>query len=339
MGGNDTLNAKEGNDYLDGGVGNDTLTGGNGDDYLLGGDGNDSISGDAGNDSIDGGNGDNKINGGEGIDIIITDSGNDSVDAGNGDDSVESGSGNDTVYSGGGNDTVNSGAGDDMIYGQSGNDIINSGEGNDHINNVREKSVIHAGNGNDLIDQVYDGSIFGDAGNDNISGYAGSYYGGDGNDVLTLFDSIIGGYVFLQGDAGNDILSSGLGYNHSAYAQTFIGGLDADKITTGGGKDTIRYDALTDSGVGTGNRDIITNFDTSSGAVIDLYRLSDSLTFLGMKPFDGTKGAVHLNVDAPNKQTIVQIDMNGDKMPEMEIELTGIKILAADDFILSVPKI
>ncbi|MEI6744996.1 MAG: M10 family metallopeptidase C-terminal domain-containing protein, partial [Methylococcaceae bacterium] len=80
------------------------------------------------------------------------------------------------------------------------------------------------------------------------------------------------------------------------------------------------------------------DFDTSSGDVIDLYRLSDNaLTFLGMKAFDGTKGAVHLSVDAPNQQTIVQIDMNGDKMPEMEIELTGIKILAADDFILVNP--
>jgi len=119
--------------------------------------------------------------------------------------------------------------------------------------------------------------------------------------------------------------------------ETFIGGLDADTITTGGGKDIIQYDKITDSKVGAGNRDIITDFDTSSGAVIDLYRLSDALTFLGMKPLDGTKGAVNLKVDAPNKQTIVQVDMNGDKTPEMEIELTGIKVLAVDDFVLVKP--
>jgi Ca2+-binding RTX toxin-like protein len=152
-------------------------------------------------------------------------------------------------------------------------------------------------------------------------------YGGDGDDTLTgSIESL------LQGEAGKDIL------NGDGNVQTFIGGLDADKITTGGGADIIEYDKITDSKVGAGNRDIITDFDTSSGAVIDLYRLSEkALNFLGMKPFDGTKGAVHLNVDAPNKQTIVQIDMNGDKTPEMEIELTGIKILAADDFILAKP--
>ncbi len=115
-------------------------------------------------------------------------------------------------------------------------------------------------------------------------------------------------------------------------------GLDVDTITTGGGVDIIEYDKITDSKVGAGNRDIITDFDTSSGAVIDLYRLaSNALTFLGMKAFDGTKGAIHLNVDPANKQTIVQVDMNGDKMPEMEIELTGIKILSADDFVLVKP--
>jgi hypothetical protein len=127
----------------------------------------------------------------------------------------------------------------------------------------------------------------------------------------------------VNGWEGNDVL---------------VGGLDVDVITTHIGSDFISYDTIKDSGVGTGNRDIITDFDTSSGDVIDLHRLSDALTFLGMKPLDGTKGAVNLKVDAPNKQTIVQIDMNGDKTPDMEIELTGIKLLAADDFVLSVVK-
>lgn len=58
-----------------------------------------------------------------------------------------------------------------------------------------------------------------------------------------------------------------------------------------------------------------------------------------MKAFDGTKGAVRFQPDAPHALTVVQVDMNGDKAPDMEIELTGLKFLAADDFILSAPRV
>ncbi|MDD5229619.1 MAG: calcium-binding protein, partial [Methylococcales bacterium] len=307
LGGADTLNGKEGNDYLDGGAGDDSLIGGVGDDYLLGGDGNDSISGDNGNDSIDGGNGNNVITDSNGNNFIVTGTGNDSI----------SGAGN-----------INSGAGNDDITGSpyATTNTVHGGDGNDSIR-------VHLYDDYITYSVPHDYSLlYGDAGNDMITGNVSTYqksdcslYGGDGNDTLA-------GGVYLEGDAGNDTL---IGKTASIGYETFIGGLDVDTIRTAGGKDIIEYDKITDSGVGAGNRDIITDFDTSSGAVIDLYRLLDSaLTFEGMKAFDGTKGAVRFNVDAVKSQTIVQVDMNGDKTPEMEIELTGIKILAADDFVL-----
>ncbi len=91
--------------------------------------------------------------------------------------------------------------------------------------------------------------------------------------------------------------------------------------------------ALTNSGIGTGNRDIISDFDTGSASdVMDLSSLSTSpLNYLGESPFDGTSGAVRFTAGS---QTIVQVDMNGDKTADMEIELTGFKFLMADDFLL-----
>ena len=93
--------------------------------------------------------------------------------------------------------------------------------------------------------------------------------------------------------------------------------------------------ALTNSGIGTGNRDIISDFDTGSASdVMDLSSLSTSpLNYLGESPFDGTN-AVRYTADVLSGKTIVSVDVTGDKIADMEIELTGMKYLAADDFLL-----
>jgi Ca2+-binding RTX toxin-like protein len=328
LGGNDVINAKAGNDYIDGGIGNDKLVGEAGDDYLLGGDGNDSIYGGDGDDSIDGGLGNNLIESGNGKNIIVTGDGKNTIEGGNGDDIVTTGFGDDYIRVSYGNNIVNSGNGNDDINGVG---IINAGSGNDTVSTSGKSSIAHGESGNDSMSGDADTSIYGDEGDDNLNTYYGSAYGGDGNDIISIRWSTGGG--FLQGDAGKDVLIGGGNYN-----QTFYGGLDSDTITTGGGKGIIQYYAVTDSLVGVGNRDIVTDFDTGSGAVFDLYRLSDSaLTFLGSKAFDGTKGAVRFAIDSVNKWTLVQVDMNGDSTPDMEIELTGLKVLSADDFTLVKP--
>jgi Ca2+-binding RTX toxin-like protein len=167
---------------------------------------------------------------------------------------------------------------------------------------------------------------YGGLGDDRIEGYYGSLaYGGDGND--TLFYS-----KKMFGEAGNDTLQGYYGNN-----ETFVGGLGADKITTQGGKDVVEYYTLTESGVGAGNRDIITDFDTTSGDVIDLYRLASGLSYISAKAFDGGKNQVRLDIQAANQITVVQVDTDGDKAADMEIELTGIKVLVADDFVLVKP--
>jgi hypothetical protein len=46
---------------------------------------------------------------------------------------------------------------------------------------------------------------------------------------------------------------------------------------------------------------------------------------------------VRFVVEPANKWTLVQVDMNGDNTADMEIELTGLKFLSADDFVLAQP--
>lgn len=342
LGGNDVLNGKAGDDYLDGGLDDDKLYGDVGDDYLLGGDGVDVISGGTGNDSIDGGNGNNKLTGEDGDDLIVSGVDNDSIEGGNGNDTISSGNGNDTVKGSSGNDSISTGEGNDSIVGDSGNDTIDAGAGNDKVDlsssyyssSSYGSNLIHGGDGDDYIrDYAINNDknapaqqLYGDEGSDTIIGW-GRLYGGAGNDYLE------GGWM-LNGEDGNDTL---VGYKNND-GQYFYGGAGVDRITTGAGADSIGYSLITHSGVGTGNRDIITDFDTSSGDYLSLYPLSaNPLNFLAMAEFDGSAGAVRFTPDPVNKYTLVQVDINGDKAADMEIELTGLKFLAADDFVLAKP--
>lgn len=92
--------------------------------------------------------------------------------------------------------------------------------------------------GND-IDEVGD-HLYGDAGDDQLSGYKGDDYleGGAGNDTLNGGD----GADQLLGGAGNDTLEGGAGLDllvGGAGADTLNGGSGADRLSGGAGDDTL----------------------------------------------------------------------------------------------------
>ena len=174
------------------------------------------ITGQGGNDSIDA----SKLS----IPVTITTgSGNDSILGSKAADSISSGDGNDTILSGKGNDTLLAGNGNSYIDGGAGDDIITAGSG---------ANTIHGGAGNDLIAAGTGSSdqpniLYGDAGNDTLTGGSGndSLYGGAGNDTLA-------------GQLGGDLLAGNAGTNRYEAVDGVMDILDA----RGGRNDTGLWD-------------------------------------------------------------------------------------------------
>jgi uncharacterized protein (DUF2141 family) len=157
----------------------------------------------------------------------------------------------------------------------------------------------------------------------------------------------------FRGLGGNDTLL-GLGGNDD-----LTGGLGADRQTGGLGKDTFFLTSLFDSaksqsglinGVfnaaqGSGLRDIITDFtrgqDKLNLATIDANTKiggNQAFTWRGTGNFTGVAGQLIERLYNPagtaGDKTIVYGDVNGDGKADFQIELTGLKVLAASDFAL-----
>ncbi len=232
--GDDELIGGAGDDFLYGAGGHDILRGGDGDDRLIDREGSGSFFGGAGNDRLISGDDDVMMDGGEGDDVLQAGGGNDQLHGGDGADTIHGGGGDDVIFGGAGANLIFGGDGDDRItggadgeriYGNSGTDIIHAGAGDDVIFDGGDNDLIYGEDGNDEIHVMGDGrawggdgadwmiaewgrvELFGEAGNDVLSGGwadGSRLYGGDGDDRITT--SLFDGYAF--GGAGDDVLSS-----------------------------------------------------------------------------------------------------------------------------------
>ncbi len=141
---------------------------------------------------------------------------------------------------------------------------------------------------------------------------------GSGNDALTGNEAANrlesgAGTDTLIGNGGNDIL---------------IGGTGADTLTGGAGADSFVYQSNADSSVGTG-RDVITDF-TRGADRIDVSALNAS-SFVGTSLFSGQAGQLrYVSFDGT---TIIELDSNGDRVADLQIELNGMIGLGFSDFI------
>jgi Ca2+-binding RTX toxin-like protein len=106
-------------------------------------------------------------------------------------------------------------------------------------------------------------------------------------------------------------------------------GAGADTLTGGAGKDTFLYAEKTDSGVGAGARDVITDFAKGEDK-IDLDQAGGRF-FIGNRAFSGVAGEV--SAIAGDGVTVVRVDVDGDKQTDFEIELAGLLQLDLSDFI------
>jgi len=155
--------------------------------------------------------------------------------------------------------------------------------------------------------------------------HAATVYGGAGNDT---FDASRRGDK-LYGEKGNDSIHGADG---------------ADTMSGGSGSDTFYYFLASESGVGKGKRDVITDFKRGQDKFYFHPKSDTNSAFVDAhfggktKKFDGTVGEIiyhHVNKSGTaNDRTFVRMDTDGDRRADFEIELKGLIKLTADDFIL-----
>ena len=186
-------------------------------------------------------------------------------------------------------------------------------------------------------------TYIGAEGNDTLAGSnaVDNITGGDGNDTIssgTGNDTLNGdaGDDTLNGEAGDDILNGGADddtINGGAGADTITGGTGVDTMSGGADDDTFVFATGADSGLGAGNRDVITDFEgagLAGGDVIDLSALigMGSFTFKGTDAFDGV-GQVRYALEGSN--AIVEVDIDGGGA-DFQIEISNVSLLTASDF-------
>ncbi|MDQ2104127.1 Calx-beta domain-containing protein [Azospirillum isscasi] len=333
---------------LTGTEGDDSLAGASGPDTLIGGAGNDTLSGDYGNDLIVGGAGNDTLIGGDGIDTL------------------EGGDGDDTLNGGPGGDLMTGGAGRDYFrFNRAGHidgDRITDFGANDRID-LRDVNVTFIGSaaftgsiaqpGPAQVNAVLVGSgplaetrlVFdmnGDGIGERVLILSGTHTlmampGNSG--VLIRVDDLVltgtdagetleggAGRDSLSGGAGNDSLTGGVGndtLSGDAGDDTLVGGAGTDRLTGGTGNDTFVFAADDIAG------DRITDF--TDGDRIDLSALNAA--FIGSAAFSGTGGA-QIRVSAVGepgyRNTLLDIDLNGDGQTDRSIEIAGEHVLQAD---------
>ncbi len=190
------------------------------------------------------------------------------------------------------------------------------------------KSLWYAGGtwkamgGNDTVNgSTGADTIYGDAGDDRLTGNAGNdmLVGGDGADILS------GGY-------GRDLLNGGAG---------------RDYMTGGSDRDIFDFNSVHETGKTASSRDVITDFKSGEDK-LDLSTIDASTRSSGDQAFrfiaatggsfSGAAGELRYfredRSGTSSDRTIVYGDVNGDKIADFQIELSGLKALTAGDFLL-----
>ena len=150
-----------------------------------------------------------------------------------------------------------------------------------------------------------------------------------GNDLLTGSASA----DTLNGGAGNDTIL-GLAGN-----DTLTGGIGVDNLTGGTDADNFNYNSVNESGIGAGNRDIITDFLSGTDR-IDLSGIdanaslagNQAFTMINTLAFSGVAG--QLRYSAVGTDTVMEGDVDGNGVADFEIQLTGIHTFVPADLVL-----
>jgi hypothetical protein len=200
-----------------------------------------------------------------------------------------------------------------VIVGNLLNNRLSGAGGNDSLSGGAGEDALRGDGGNDTLE--------GQGGDDTLLGGAGvdSLYGGDDDDLLL-------------GGAGNDRLYGGDGRD------TLIGGTGRDLLIGGADADTFLFRSITESPAGATARDSIVGFEAGLD-VIDLTRIdantlvtgNQAFTWRGTAAFTGVAGQLRVQTGA---NSVLQGDVNGDRVADFEVQLNGIANISVNDILL-----
>jgi serralysin len=332
------LLGNRGNDDLDGGAGDDTLRGGVNDDVLKGGAGADRLFGDEGRDIMTGGAGADLF--AYGASGVSTAAARDMItDFTRGEDKLDLAAAGATRFIAG---AAFSGVAGEVRAFQSGSvTLVELDRDGDRAAELQiELTGLLT-----LADADFIGlggtvtppppppppvtTLTGTAANDRLTGTSAitRIEGLAGDDVLIAGTAAQA--VTLDGGDGLDTLDGG------SFSDVLLGGAGADRLTGAGGVDRLTGGAgadrflFTAAGHSTvGSRDVVTDFAAGEDR-IDL-DTAGGRRFVGAGTFFGTVGEVR--AIAANGATLVEVDTDGDRDADLQIELTGAVALTAANF-------
>lgn len=333
----DRLFGNNGRNTLRGEAGNDSLAGLNDDDVLVGGAGNDTLSGGEGDDLLDGGIGSDTIDGGTVSDIdTVTFAGLEggvSLKLGNGSangfaSSIRTVGGvavsdTDTLRN---IDNVVGTDFADQIEGNTGRNVLDGGLGDDSFVFTFGGDRLDGGGGTDSLS--FAPPITGATFTRNLTIDLASSVRVEGSSEVTTLSGIEN---VTSGD-GNDTISGTSGDN------LIVGAGGFDRMTGSGGNDTFLFRFASDIGLEAGRRDVITDFANGDRIDISLLPVTSGqfgleLSFIGEDRFSGDAGEVRFNV-APGGNTLVSIDLDGDREADARLQINGRHDLSDADFVL-----
>ncbi|WP_225766669.1 calcium-binding protein [Inquilinus sp. Marseille-Q2685] len=290
-----------------------------GDDRITGTAFADTLSGDAGSDILRGGVGADTLDGGAGFDLVTyVDSARGvtvNLAAGRGSGGTATG---DTLVS---IEAVNGSAYADTLVGGSAAEILRGGAGNDVLRGGAGADTLDGGAGSDLVTYV-----------DSAKGVTVNLSAGRGSGGTATGDTLVS-IESVKGSAHGDALIG------SSAANVLTGGAGADVLTGGAGADRFVFTALGESVVGA-NADRITDFNHGQGDRIDLAAIdanaglvgNQAFSFIGSALYTGMAGQLRYVVR--DGVTTIGGDVDGDKVSDFHITLTGAIALVAADFVL-----
>ena len=217
-----------------------------------------------------------------------------------------------TITTGGGNDRITVLNASARIYAGFGDDDVTTGNGNDDIEGSSGNNTVHMGGGGDFYRnsgaRSYTGieRIYGEAGDDTVLTAAGADLvdGGDGNDELYT------GW-------GDDRAFGGLG-NDKLYGEAGL-----DSLYGGDGDDTLDSD-----------RDVNVSPTPVEADAVNGSFINDAFIWIGAAAFGNVAGQLHYVQDVPGNRTLIEGDIQGDRVADFVIQLSGLIAMQAADIIL-----